>query len=81
MNDDEALDRPGRLGQPITTARPDGVPLGCVGLLVLRDLVGMSCLSCFLRGSYCEMSCMEELGKIFVNEHAISDGQPKTHLG
>ena len=71
MNDDEALERPGRLGQHITTARPDGAPLGCVGLLVLRDLVVMSCLSCSIWGSYGDMSCiscssLEELEKIFV---------------
>jgi hypothetical protein len=37
FNDGEVLERSGQLGQPIATARPDGVPPVCVGFWVSRD--------------------------------------------
>jgi hypothetical protein len=58
IDDDEALERLGRLEQPIATARPDGVPHGCVVFRVSRDLVSVSCISRFRRGSSGDVSCV-----------------------
>jgi hypothetical protein len=51
IDDDEALERLGRLEQPIAAARPNGIPPGRVGFRVSRDLVGVSCVSRSRRGS------------------------------
>jgi hypothetical protein len=56
FNDDEALERSGRLGQPIAAALPDGVPPGRVGLRVSRDLVG--CLAYHVSGEAPPATCL-----------------------
>jgi hypothetical protein len=76
FNDDEALERSGWLGQPITAARPNGVPPGRVGFWVSRELIGMSCASRSRRGSsddmsYVSHSSLEALGKVFICEHTL----------
>jgi hypothetical protein len=45
IDDDDALEQSGWLGQPIAVARPDGVAPGRVGFWISRDLAGVSCVS------------------------------------
>ena len=61
IDDDDALERSGRLEQPIAAARPDGVPLGRVGFRVSRDLAGVSCVSRSRRGSSDDVSCVSPI--------------------
>jgi hypothetical protein len=47
IDDSEALEGPGWLGQPITATHPDWVSPGHLRFRVSRDLAGVSCVSRF----------------------------------